>query len=129
MNPMDLITGWVDKSNHDGIISPAYFILKPKKNFEKYVDIFLIQLQRFYLEKIFLPYGKGVSYDYRWTLQPEKMGNFELIYPPEDQIDKFLKNLNIVLKNDKDLLKLYKELQDLTKSRIISIMSNSFNFD
>jgi type I restriction enzyme M protein len=129
MNPMDLITGWVDKSNHDGIISPAYFILKPKKNFEKYVDIFLIQLQRFYLEKIFLPYGKGVSYDYRWTLQPEKMGNFELIYPPEDQIEKFLKNLNIVLENEKDLLKLYKELQDLTKSRIISIMSNSFNFD
>ena len=24
LNPMDLITGWVDKSNHDGIISPAY---------------------------------------------------------------------------------------------------------
>lgn len=129
MNPMDLIAGWVDKSNHDGIISPAYFILKPKKNFEKYVDIFLIQLQRFYLEKIFLPYGKGVSYDYRWTLQAEKMGNFELIYPPDDQIEKFLKNLNIVINNEKNLLKLYKELQDLTKSRIISIMSNSFNFD
>ena len=58
-----------------------------------------------------------------------KMGNFELIYPPEDQIEKFLKNLNLFLENKKDLLKLYKELQDLTKSRIISIMSNSFNFD
>ena len=47
MNPMDLITGWVDKSNHDGIISPAYFILKPKKNFEKYVDIFISNTKDF----------------------------------------------------------------------------------
>ena len=129
MNPMDLITGWVDKSKHNGIISPAYFILKPKNNFEKYTDIFLIQLQRFYLEKIFLPFGKGVSYDYRWTLQPERLGSFELIYPPENQIDKFLDNLNIIMDNEKKLSSLYEELQVLTKSKIISIMSKSFNFE
>ncbi len=129
MNPMDLITGWVDKSIYEGIISPAYFILRPKKNYEKYTDVFLIQLQRFYLEKIFLPYGKGVSYDYRWTLQPEKMGDFELVYPPEKDIQKFMQDLNIVLRNEKELLKLYKELQEMTKSRIISIMSNSFNYE
>ena len=103
--------------------------MRPKKNYEKYTDVFLIQLQRFYLEKIFLPYGKGVSYDYRWTLQPEKMGDFELVYPPEKDIQKFLQDLNIVLRNEKELLKLYKELQEMTKSRIISIMSNSFNYE
>ena len=37
--------------------------------------IFLIQLQRFYLEKIFLPYGKDVSYDYRWHCS-QKNGKF-----------------------------------------------------
>ena len=103
--------------------------ISERLNYEKYPDVFLIQLQRFYLEKIFLPYGKGVSYDYRWTLQPEKMGDFELVYPPEKDIQKFLQDLNIVLRNEKELLKLYKELQEMTKSRIISIMSNSFNYE
>ena len=90
MNPMDLITGWVDKSIYEGIISPAYFILRPKKNYEKYTDVFLIQLQRFYLEKIFSHMEKVFLTITDGHFSQKKWGIL-LVYPPEKDIQNFCK--------------------------------------
>ena len=41
MNPMDLLSGWVDISKHRGLISPAYFTLKVKKGFDTAIREFM----------------------------------------------------------------------------------------
>lgn len=92
MNPMDLKSGWIDKSEFEGIISPSYYVLKPYSNS---VDIqyFTYQFQRHYRERIFFPFGQGVSYDYRWGLGKETLLNFPIISPPlleQKQISQFL---------------------------------------
>ncbi len=92
MNPMDLKSGWIDKSEFEGIISPSYYVLKP---YSSSVDIqyFTYQFQRHYRERIFFPFGHGVSYDYRWGLGKETLLNFPVISPPfseQKQISQFL---------------------------------------
>lgn len=92
MNPMDLRSGWVDKSKNEGIISPSYYVLKPNS---ESIDLsyFTYQFQRHYKERIFFPFGQGVSYDYRWGLGKETLLNFPFICPPlpeQRQIVSFL---------------------------------------
>ena len=42
LNPMDLLSGWVDISPINGLISPAYYTLIPKENFDvKFLNYFL----------------------------------------------------------------------------------------
>lgn len=92
MNPMDLRSGWVDRSRYEGIISPSYYVLN--KNAESTdIGYFNYQFQRQYKERIFFPFGQGVSYDYRWGLGKETLLNFPIIVPPpsdQKQIISFL---------------------------------------
>ena len=92
INPMDLKSGWVDKSGYSGIISPSYFVLN--KNITKTsIGYFTYQLQRHYKEKIFFSFGQGVSYEYRWGLSRETLLNFPIVVPPfkeQQQISDYL---------------------------------------
>lgn len=77
LNPMDLLTGWVDVSNHRGLISPSYKTLRlinPKEN----IDYYCFQFQRYYLDKLFFKFGEGVSYHYRWGINNDILMNFPL---------------------------------------------------
>ena len=91
-NPMDLISGWVDCSPYEGLISPSYKVLRPiseKVNIKFYTYYF----QTHYKEKIFFPFGEGVHYEYRWGLGTETLKNFPIIVPPlleQQQIVSFL---------------------------------------
>ena len=91
-NPMDLISGWVDSSNYEGLISPSYKVLRPNSN---NVDIkfYTYYFQIHYKEKIFFPFGEGVHYEYRWGLGTETLKNFPILVPPiseQQQIVEFL---------------------------------------
>ena len=92
MNPMDLRSGWVDRSVYNGIISPSYYVLN--RNSESTdIGYFNYQFQRHYKERIFFPFGQGVSYDYRWGLGKETLLNFPIIVPPpteQQQISNYL---------------------------------------
>ncbi len=91
-NPMDLISGWVDSSNYEGLISPSYKVLRPNSN---NVDIkfYTYYFQIHYKEKIFFHFGEGVHYEYRWGLGTETLKNFPILVPPiseQQQIVEFL---------------------------------------
>lgn len=86
MNPMDLLSGWVDISNFEGLISPAYYTFELNKEVEnKFINYFL---QSNYLRKTFFKLGKGVaSHDNfgRWVLTPEELKNICLFIPNIDE--------------------------------------------
>ena len=81
MNHMDLLTGWIDLSEHDGVTSPDYRVFRMKQcvNYSKeyYKNIFQIC----YTNRIFYGLGQGVSNLGRWRLQTEPFTNFYLPVP------------------------------------------------
>ncbi|WFB62120.1 restriction endonuclease subunit S [Sphingobacterium sp. WM] len=81
MNHMDLLTGWVDISSYNGVISPDYrvFELINKNNIDKY---FLQLLQDCYRNKTFYAHGQGVSMVGRWRFPTENFNNFYFPIPP-----------------------------------------------
>lgn len=85
MNHMDLLTGFVDISNYEGVTSPDYrvFSLLDRKN---YVALYFLYIfQNAYLNKIFYSLGQGVSHFGRWRLQTEQFNDFVLPVPPKDE--------------------------------------------
>lgn len=81
MNHMDLLTGWVDISRHEGVTSPDYrvFVNRDASRFcsEYYKFIF----QYCYSNKIFYGMGQGVSGFGRWRLPADMFLNFRLPVP------------------------------------------------
>ena len=76
MNHMDLLTGWVDISQYNGVTSPDYRVFRfidKEKNDSKY---YLYLMQMCYMGKIFYDLGQGVSNLGRWRLQSDKFLNF-----------------------------------------------------
>lgn len=95
LNPMDLYSGAnCSYSYVEGVISPAYINLKNKEgvsNSKFYDYYFKVQ----YWMMVLFSFGKGVSFDNRWTLGQETLMNFPIVYPllsEQQQIADFLDN-------------------------------------
>lgn len=125
LNPMDLISGFVDCSPVEGVISPAYYTLKPNKcinpNYYKYY------LQKHYYEKIFFPFAEGVSVDHRWTLKKEDFLNFSLIKPPIDEqkqianyLDKKTSKIDTTIAKNKELIDLLEEKRTALINQVVT---------
>ncbi len=86
LNPMDLISGDnCSISTEKGVISPAYVNLRYKRGFFPKYYHYYFKYQ--YWSKAFFSYGKGVSYENRWTLNSETLMKYPLLYPdPEEQV-------------------------------------------
>ena len=86
MNHMDLLTGWVDISDQDGVTSPDYRVfydIDPKRYLPAYYR-YLFQLC--YSARIFYGFGQGVAGFGRWRLPTDAFMNFVLPVPSiEDQ--------------------------------------------
>ena len=84
LNPMDLYSGAnCSISKVEGVISPAYANLRYKSGFHpRYYD-YCFKMQ-YWLMYIF-SYGKGVSFDNRWTLNNETLMNMPLLIPPYEE--------------------------------------------
>ena len=115
MNPMDLRSGWVDRSEYEGIISPSYYVIN-RNNENVNIQYFTYQLQRHYKEKILFPFGQGVSYEYRWGLGKETLLNFPIVVPPlqeQQQISYYLdyktSNIDTLIEKTKQKIELLKE--------------------
>ena len=117
MNPMDLLSGWVDISPLDGLISPAYYTLIPKENFDvKFLNYFL---QSNYYRETFFSIGKGIaSHDNygRWVLTPEEFKNIFIYFPnlkEQKIISKYLEikthKIDFLIKNIQKKIELLKE--------------------
>lgn len=126
MNPMDLLSGWVDISNFEGLISPAYYTFELNEEVDnKFINYFL---QSNYLRKTFFKLGKGVaSHDNfgRWVLTPDELKNICLFIPNiEEQklishyLDKKTENINKLID------KIHKKIELLNQKR--SSLINQF---
>src|SRR6218665_2049592 len=96
MNHMDLLTGYVDISAYDGVISPDYRVFK--SDYKNVTDSFLLILfQVGYKSKIFYRHGQGVSQLGRWRFPSENFNNFFIPIPPKEEqeaISKFVEISN-----------------------------------
>ena len=119
MNPMDLLSGWVDISNFEGLISPAYYTFELNEEVDnKFINYFL---QSNYLRKTFFKLGKGVASHGnfgRWVLTPDELKNICLFIPNiEEQklishyLDKKTENINKLID------KIHKQIELLQEQR------------
>jgi type I restriction enzyme S subunit len=92
-NPMDLISGWVDCSPFEGLISPSYKVLRPISN-DVNIKFYTYYFQTHYKEKIFFPFGEGVHYEFRWGLGTETLRNFPVVVPPITEQQKIVSFLD-----------------------------------
>lgn len=115
-NPMDLVSGYVDLAEIEGIISPAYSVLR-KRDFStvnlKYITL---QFQRNYKEKIFWWYGQGVSFDHRWELKDKVLMNFPILLPTEIDQERIVSEIRKV----EDLINAF----ETAKLRYISLLKS-----
>ena len=85
MNHMDLLTGFVDISNYDGVTSPDYRVFSLLDKPQNSPLYFLYIFQNGYFNKIFYALGQGVSLFGRWRLPAEQFNNFILPVPPKNE--------------------------------------------
>lgn len=85
MNHMDLLTGWVDISSHDGVTSPDYRVFEFIRTDDYSPEYYLFLLQMCYKNRIFYGLGQGVSGMGRWRLQADKFLNFEIPVPSYEE--------------------------------------------
>ena len=125
LNPMDLISGWVTDSDIEGIISPAYKILRLKKGKELNVKFISKYLQWHWLFEIFFPFGQGVSVDHRWTLGNDTLMNFPILIPPiktQERIADFLDEKTAVIDT---VIEKKQKLIDLLKEKRTAIITKA----
>lgn len=91
LNPMDLESGAASKSNYNGVISNAYFTIRPK-GLDINSDFYSKYFNLHYKKKIFYGFGKGVGRPEgsggRWTLNRETFINFPILFPSKEEQDK-----------------------------------------
>ena len=81
MNHMDLLTGWIDISQYEGVTSPDYrvFTINDK---EMSAEYFLKVFQYYYANKIFFGFGQGVATLGRWRLPAINFKKIDVPVPP-----------------------------------------------
>ena len=117
LNPMDLYSGAnCSVSNVSGVISPAYINLKSKDGINPFFYDYYFKVQ--YWMMAFFSYGKGVSFDNRWTLNAETLMNYPIVALPYDEqckiadyLDKKCSKIDAIIKKQQAVienLKAYK---------------------
>ncbi len=97
MNHMDLLTGYIDISKFEGVVSPDYRVFT--NEFKGVLDSYLLSiLQMGYKQKILFKYGQGVSMLGRWRLPATNFNNFLIPIPSmgeQKQIVQFINDLSV----------------------------------
>lgn len=85
MNSMDLLTGWVDCSQFEGVTSPDYRVFRFLPGKEQCHNYYKYLFQMCYKNRIFYRLGQGVSNLGRWRLQADQFLNMRLPQPPVEE--------------------------------------------
>lgn len=109
MNSMDLLTGWVDCSQFEGVTSPDYRVFRFLPGKEQCYSYYKYLFQMCYKTRIFYRLGQGVSNLGRWRLQADQFLNMKLPQPPVDEQEKIATYL------DKNISQIEVLLTDLQK--------------
>lgn len=148
LNPMDLYSGAnCSISKVQGVISPAYINLKANAGVNPAFYDYYFKVQ--YWLMAFFSYGKGVSYDNRWTLSAETLMNYPVValsYGEQckraDYLDRKCRQIDAIIARQQEViekLKAYKlsktneivvEVEGITAHLgYISNMKNGLNFN
>lgn len=85
MNSMDLLTGWIDCSQYEGVTSPDYRVFRLIDVNDHNNDFYNYLFQMCYTRRIFYRIGQGVSNLGRWRLQREPFLNMKIPVPPKEE--------------------------------------------
>ena len=132
LNPMDLYSGAnCSISKVQGVISPAYINLKANAGVNPAFYDYYFKVQ--YWLMAFFSYGKGVSYDNRWTLSAETLMNYPVVALPygeqckrADYLDRKCSQIDAIIVRQQEViekLKAYK-LSIITEAVTKGLNSN-----
>ena len=121
MNHMDLLTGWVDISQFEGVTSPDYRVFTMSGNsVNKRYYLYLFQMC--YSNRVYYGLGQGVSGLGRWRLPAKQFLDFLITVPPieeQNEIVDYLDNqcaeINALIQKKEQFLA---ELETYKKSLI-----------
>lgn len=126
MNHMDLLTGFVDLSEFEGVTSPDYrvFTLTAKDCSPQFC---LYILQMGYTDKVFYPLGQGAAHVGRWRLPTESFRNFKSPIPSlneQQRIVKYLDNetshIDRLIQEKQNFIKLLEEKRQALISHVVT---------
>ncbi|TBL93669.1 restriction endonuclease subunit S [Hafnia alvei] len=125
MNHMDLLTGYVDISNYDGVTSPDYRVFSVRDSNDFYSRYFLYLLQDGYKQRRFFHLGQGSAHLGRWRLPTEAFN--EILYPlpsleEQMQIAAFLDHETAKIDN---LIEKQQQLIELLKEKRQAVISHA----
>lgn len=122
MNHMDLLTGFVDISKHDGVTSPDYrvFTLEHSQSSNEY---YLNILQMGYLDRLFYPLGQGAAHIGRWRLPTEAFHEFMAPCPPQKEQKEIAAFISNTFNKVDKLLNKATNVVSLMKERKVALIS------
>ena len=126
MNHMDLLTGYIDIANFNGVTSPDYRVFE-LTNINSNPKYFLYLFQHFYRSKIFYAYGRGSSHLGRWRFPTVEFENFYVPVPPiqeqkiiSNYLDKKTRTINDLIEKTQKKIELLKEQKSSYISQYIT---------
>ena len=127
MNHMDLLTGWVDISEYDGVTSPDYRVFECIESSKICAEYYKYLFQLCYKNRIFYGLGQGVSGFGRWRLPADMFLNFVLPVPDlsiQKRIAEYLycniSGIDSVIESSKKTIQEYYELRNSIITEIIT---------
>ncbi|MGP2487276.1 restriction endonuclease subunit S [Pantoea ananatis] len=125
MNHMDLLTGYVDISNYDGVTSPDYRVFTVRDKHSFYSRYYLYLLQDGYKQRRFFHLGQGSAHLGRWRLPTEAFN--EIVYPcpsltEQIHIASFLDHETAKIDN---LIEKQRQLIELLKEKRQAVISHA----
>lgn len=121
MNHMDLLTGFVDLSEVEGVTSPDYRVFTPiSKDIDPHYALYIFQTA--YRAKIFYGLGQGVSTLGRWRLPKEQFLNFVIPVPSLDEQGKIVRHLDSFCSSVDGLIQSYTDKLDSLMNFKVSLI-------
>ena len=127
MNHMDLLTGWVDISEYDGVTSPDYRVFECIESSKICAEYYKYLFQLCYKNRIFYGLGQGVSGFGRWRLPADMFLNFVLPIPElsiqkriADYLHCNISGIDSVIEGSKKTIQEYYELRNSIITEIIT---------
>lgn len=127
MNHMDLLTGWLDISEYDGVTSPDYRVFVPTGYEDIYAPYYKYVMQNCYSCRIYYGLGHGVAGMGRWRLPADMFLNFKLPLPPKaeqkeiaDFLDKRTAEIDSLIAEKESLIN---DLEAYKKSLIYEVVT------